>query len=375
MPLSCKHGETTLFSFDFDAPGWANLKTQNAQDKNLRMPCCDEQVTLKTSKLGTQFFAHKRRGECTSAAETAEHLFVKACIAKAIQGTDWQASTEQRGQAPDGRVWVADVMASRGAHRIAFEMQWSAQSHEETQRRQDQYRGSGVRGLWLFRHPNAVEVSKEVPSLLIELESEPASAWVSIPHKQPYGSRKSEYQWGPKIELGRFVRGCLARKFVWAPGIDQVVPLDISTGYETCWKCKKPTTLITALVFRVDLFMPGARPVSCRLADFDTPSGRAMLAQALRPLDLRSLEIGQIKERFSRTRGHSYLSNGCVHCDALQGAFFEHDCWEEEDEPTATVECKMTSELFDRNSRDTPYRWVFDERFEAEDAGEPPSPG
>ena len=106
------------------------------------------------SKLGTQFFAHKRRGECTSAAETAEHLFVKACIAKAIKGTEWEVSTEQRGQAPDGSVWVADVMASRAAHRIAFEMQWSAQSQDETARRQEQYRSSGVRGLWLFGVPS-----------------------------------------------------------------------------------------------------------------------------------------------------------------------------------------------------------------------------
>ena len=66
MPLSCKLGEKTVFSFDFDAPGWAGLKASNASEKNLRMTCCDEHVTLKTSKLGTQFFAHKRRGECTS---------------------------------------------------------------------------------------------------------------------------------------------------------------------------------------------------------------------------------------------------------------------------------------------------------------------
>ena len=204
MSLSCKHGETTLYSFDFDAPGWAGLKASNASEKNLRMTCCDEHVTLKTSKLGTQFFAHKCRGECSSAAETAEHLFVKACIAKAIKGTEWEVSTEQRGQAPDGSVWVADVMASRGAHRIAFEMQWSAQSSDETARRQEQYRSSGVRGLWLFRHPSAVQVSKDIPSLHVEVQLDPALAWVSIPHETPYGSKKMEYQWGPKIELGRF---------------------------------------------------------------------------------------------------------------------------------------------------------------------------
>ena len=88
MSLSCKHGETTLYSFDFDAPGWAGLKASNASEKNLRMTCCDEHVTLKTSKLGTQFFAHKCRGECTSAAETAEHLFVKG--SPCFQCNNWR---------------------------------------------------------------------------------------------------------------------------------------------------------------------------------------------------------------------------------------------------------------------------------------------
>ena len=363
MPLSCKYGENTLFSFDFDAAGWAGLKASNASEKNLRMTCCDEHVTLKTSKLGTQFFAHKRRGECTSAAETAEHLFVKACIAKAIRGTGWEVNTEQSGQAPDGSVWVADVMASRGAHRIAFEMQWSAQSSDETARRQEQYRSSGVRGLWLFRHPSAVQVSKDIPSLHVEVQLDPPSAWVSIPRETTYGSKKMDYQWGPRIELGRFVRGCLARKFIWAPGIDQAVPLDIFTADQACWRCKKPTSIITGFEFRVDLLVPGARPVWLKMENFDNPLGRTVLGEALGRVDLISLGIGQVKERFSRTRGHAYLSNGCVHCDALQGAFFEHDVYGE-DAATLTVECKMDSELFDGARFDTPFRWVFDERFE-----------
>ena len=117
-----------------------------------------------------------------------------------------------------------------------------------------------------------------------------------------------DYQWGPRIELGRFVRGCLARKFIWAPGIDQVVPLDIFTGEEGCWRCKKPTSIITGFEFRVDLLVPGARPVWLKMEDFDNPMGRTVLAQALGNADLRALGIGQVKERFSRTRGHAYLS-------------------------------------------------------------------
>ncbi len=32
--------------------------------------------------------------------------------------------------------------------------------------------------------------------------------------------------------------------------------------------------------------------------------------------------VGPVKPRFSRTRKGEYLSNGCVHCDALLGDFY-----------------------------------------------------
>jgi hypothetical protein len=44
---------------------------------------------------------------------------------------------------------------------------------------------------------------------------------------------------------------------------------------------------------------------------------------------IASVGIGSVKRRYSRTVGAKYLSNGCVHCDALQGAFFDHEiAWE-----------------------------------------------
>ena len=97
---------------------------------------------------------------------------------------------------------------------------------------------------------------------------------------------------------------------------------------------------------------------------FDNTLGRNVLAEALGRADFRSLGIGQVKELLSRTRGHAYLSNGCVHCDALQGAFFVHDVYGEDAAPL-TVDCKMDRKLFDGACRDTPFRWVFDERFES----------
>lgn len=369
MPLSCKSGDKAICAIDYDGPRWDELRALNAAEGRLRLNCCGSRVTLKTSKLGTRFFAHKQRGDCTSAAETAEHLFVKACIAQAIAGTGWDVETEVRGSAPDGSLWVADVMASRGTHRIAFEAQWSPQTREETAQRQELYRTSGIRGLWLLSRPNGIQVSKEVPSLLIEVDLQAPAAWVRIPAESPWHmtdhqARNAAYLWSQRIELGRFVQGCIARKFVWAPGLNQRMPLEIWAAEEECWRCRKPTSIITRLDFRVDQLVPGAQQISLKIEDFDSPAGTSALTEALQQADLKSHGIGAIRSRFSRTRGSAYLSNGCVHCDALQGAFFEHEIFCDS-EPTLTVECLMADGLFTEEVRETPFRWAFDESFQA----------
>ena len=48
----------------------------------------------------------------------------------------------------------------------------------------------------------------------------------------------------------------------------------------------------------------------------------AALAFAAAHLPVGASQVGEIKERASRTAGETYLSNGCFHCDALLGNFF-----------------------------------------------------
>jgi hypothetical protein len=48
----------------------------------------------------------------------------------------------------------------------------------------------------------------------------------------------------------------------------------------------------------------------------------AVLAFAAAHLPVGASQVGEIKERTSRTAGETYLSNGCFHCDALLGNFF-----------------------------------------------------
>lgn len=49
------------------------------------------------------------------------------------------------------------------------------------------------------------------------------------------------------------------------------------------------------------------------------------LSTALSEAQLRELGTGPIKRRRSRARPVPYLSNGCVHCNAIQGDFPLHE--------------------------------------------------
>ena len=60
--------------------------------------------------------------------ETAEHLFVKARIAKAIKGTEWEVSTEQMAR-PQTEAWVRGCDGqSRGPTALPSRCSGSAQS-------------------------------------------------------------------------------------------------------------------------------------------------------------------------------------------------------------------------------------------------------
>lgn len=122
-------------------------------------------MVLKTSQLGTRFFAHHSLGGCASGDETPEHLHLKTLAIAAARAAGWTAEAEVAGVTPAGEAWRADVLASRGERRIAIEVQWSPQADDETRRRQARYAASGVRGLWLFRQ--AVAADAEVPAVRV----------------------------------------------------------------------------------------------------------------------------------------------------------------------------------------------------------------
>lgn len=334
MPLKCISDGQELFAFNITGTeDWNELRLRNAKDRSLRMPCCGADVVLKTSKLGTRYFSHARKGPCLTAPESSEHLRAKEIIATAVQRAGWVAQVEQSGQTSDQQNWTADVLASRGGKTaIAFEVQWSRQSLDETVQRQDLYRSASVRGMWLMRQ-HVFPISKEVPAFMLTFEEEsglfhvllPAPSfnpvWVSARDKHKPGN------WQQRIELSHFVEGALQGKLRFAPQVGQTLPLEVCAAYTDCWRCKKTTGIIIELSFAGSRVLPGAGDVTASIYDFDDDggSGSSLLMNTLRPGSLAQHGIGPIKPRYSRTEGQKYLSNGCVHCDALQGRFFDHE--------------------------------------------------
>jgi hypothetical protein len=83
---------------------------------------------------------------------------------------------------------------------------------------------------------------------------------------------------------------------------------------QTCWKCHAPSGAVIALHRADDLRLDGAcwhddEPVLALAKQLLITAGQHVVA-------------GQIGERYSRTAGGRYMSNGCHRCSALFGAFF-----------------------------------------------------
>lgn len=372
MPLRSLSPVGEVLAFRHDKLGWEALRKKNRLENHLKMPCCGAAVVLKESRLGTRFFAHRRRGACTTAAESAEHLLVKDIVAQAAVEAGWHAVTEARGTSPDGRDWVADILCSREAQErsVAFEVQWTRQTLTDTEERQRRYRESGVRTLWLMRQSD-VPISEELPVFTVRL-GECAKPEVLMPsgHWPPndllhlFG--RAEPRWGQRIPLEMFVVGALRGRLSFAPATGKRVPAEATGAVSECWKCGKPTCLLLGFNLLLERVYSGFGNAHITLAEIggNPERGARWVAGYFPQEKLKSVGVGAVKVRYSRTAGERYLSNGCVHCGALQGRFFEHEVAFESIpllEAVVLVEPWMTEES---QSPSTLRRWWFDQEMQ-----------
>ncbi|MCC7002156.1 MAG: hypothetical protein IT357_08380 [Gemmatimonadaceae bacterium] len=154
----------------------------------------------KTSKLGTQFFAHYRKHECDAALESAAHLEAKRAVYEGCIQAGWAACTEAVG--PDG-AWRADVLANRDGQQIAFEVQLSRQNAQKTKERHALYAAHGVQCYWFFRRVPFSTPDRSIPAVALLTSDDGSNPEIAL------GPRKTA--------LRVFVSSILSGRIRYAP--------------------------------------------------------------------------------------------------------------------------------------------------------------
>jgi competence protein CoiA len=229
---------------------------------------------------------------------------------EAARDQGWEAETELADVSPSGERWQADVLARKNGLRVAIEIQWSSQTVEETLRRQERYRQSGVRCLWLLQK-NGLPVSKELPAAQITDSGD--------------GLFRALLSSGQSIPVRTLLDAAFSGRFKFGVPLGGAATVSVRIGSMPCWHdaCRAQTNIVTG----VDV-MFGPNVSTFTIADLGSyPDLFAVINDRI-PSDR---QIGAIKERFSSTQARAYLSNGCYRCDRIIGEFFEHSAYEDQD--------------------------------------------
>lgn len=317
MPLRAYINGKEFISCDLSDDEWNDLRAELKSKKSvLTLPCCGQEGYLRASHKGLKHFVHSKSAcPCDWKPESKEHLKAKIAIIEACRENGWEAVPEFSEED-----WRADVLAVQGQKRIAFEVQWSRQSYEETRYRQARYKESKVRGCWFFRIPpkemmdydKNIVADKDIPAFKI-FEDEHSDIIARVGQRQ--------------MPLKVLVAGLLNRKLKFCRHIRLKPKQEVTVLFfeYPCWKCKKPQYCYTVY--------PKFRTV-CGLEhmlmgemwsedDIDkSPQIQAAVQRFLKSDKGRNLKVGSIKRRYSRTAGDSYLSYGCYDCDAIFGDFY-----------------------------------------------------
>jgi Competence protein CoiA-like family len=325
MPLRCVDPTgTSIHSFDLSDEEWQALKLANTHAHHLRMPCCNSPVVLKESHLGTRFFAHRMLGLRNNCGETEIHLELKSMVVEAVRRRGWTAETEVTGFAPDGEQWRADVLAQKGKAKVAVEIQWSAQTNDETLRRQERYKQCNLRGLWLLRQPD-FPVTHSLPAVCLGGNAHEGFTAL-IPHDGTQMNARDRNHftgWRQAMPLGEFLDAAFDGRFRFGVPLDTEATLTVLGAEAPCWTCPAKTRKVTGIVIEFG-------PHHCRFELSEIGEHPELLRTVLSHIP-RNRNIGEIKRRSSSTLGRAYVSNGCFQCGVLQGEFFNHELYDVEE--------------------------------------------
>lgn len=244
----------------------------------------------------------------------SKHQEIQDGILQACNNLGFSAFQEYRGNG-----WRADVFATNGVDKFAFEVQISPQSLKATLERQRKYIQDGINCCWLFEKKTRSLSEEERPDLpLFIVQPKDQSFTVSL-----NGRREIALQEFVEVFLQKRIKFCNVAR----TKVKQLVKLIF---FEMkCWKCGEINHVYH--VIDEESFRSSCNAVIYTeemMSLWDSKSAEYMpeiirLAQGF--AKIKKLRLGQIKRRYSRTVGASYMSFGCYKCDSIFGDFYVKD--------------------------------------------------
>ena len=306
MPLAANvDGVRTIASFLSDDE-WQRVRSQKPA---ISFACCEARGFPRVSKLGTRHFVHVRRQQtqaCNWQPESPGHLHLKEVIAKACRAAGYTTDVEV-----SGTDWRADVMASRGRARIAFEIQLSRLTHCEMLERQRRYARDGVRGCWFYRvhrdrDGDALDnyrTNHELPAF--GLSDDEIAVWFDYDHEEP-------------VPIAEAVSMLLCGKIKFCENETSVPNRIIEFLRTTCYRCNRPTDFyfLHPPLSRCGHFMcsfdydPLEEAACVRIGRF--------VRQLAEQMDFKVF-VAMPRIRRAASSQREYVTFGCYWCDALLG--------------------------------------------------------
>ncbi|MBI3518668.1 MAG: hypothetical protein HY062_04835 [Bacteroidetes bacterium] len=314
MPLRAFVNGQEKISICYSDDEWISIKEGIKTDSvKIILPCCQQHGFLRTSSKGLKHFIHaKGQNSCDWKPETPEHLKAKVEVVNACIENGWKAIPEH-----SENDWRADVLAVKNDARIAFEIQWSSQTAATTQFRQDRYKESKVRGCWFFRTvpkeyrkwKDNYYAIKEIPFFKIN-KSDDDSMIVNF--------NKSE------LPIGDFVSSLLNKQIKFCENYRAETNQEIEiVFFETsCWRCHEIQHLYTVDT-RIQSRCKTEMYLESEMWDNKGIDKHPNVIKAVLEIVKANPEfkIGTVKNRFSKTAFHRFLSFGCYSCDVILGDF------------------------------------------------------
>lgn len=235
-----------------------------------------------------------------------------------------------------GQKWSAPLYAEKGKAKMAIEVLDSAAEMSDVMHQQALYINAGIRSLWLAYGVEddvgycALEEGfiyrfKDLPFFKFSVRDD-GEAYVH--NTFFYNDEYTDYD-AITFRLPDFIKSMFSGDIYFKLRSDGSRLMTLITYPRECWRCKESTTVVAGIRYKEDVY--GMYHEHIPRFDFtvrDIPQADINIINNQLASQMR---FGTLKPRYSKTVNSSYMSNGCFHCDALLGAFFEEYDHEEAD--------------------------------------------